>query len=84
MYHILSIHSSVEEHLGPFQLLLIINKAAVNIVEHVFALHGGEFFCILPVEPAPFVEKVIIFPLMVLAHHLVFQRTRDHSYVGSF
>jgi hypothetical protein len=36
MYHIFCIHSSVEEHLGSFQLLAIINKAAMNIVENVF------------------------------------------------
>jgi hypothetical protein len=35
MYHIFCIHSSVEGHLGSFQLLAIINKAAMNIVEHV-------------------------------------------------
>jgi hypothetical protein len=32
MYHIFCIHSSVEGHLGYFQLLAIINKAAMNIV----------------------------------------------------
>jgi hypothetical protein len=41
MYHIFCIHSSVEGHLGSFQLLAIINKAAVNIVEHVFFLPFG-------------------------------------------
>jgi hypothetical protein len=35
MYHIFCIHSSVEGHLGSFQLLAIINKAARNTVEHV-------------------------------------------------
>jgi hypothetical protein len=35
MYHIFCIHSSVEGHLGYFQLLAIINKADMNIVEHV-------------------------------------------------
>jgi hypothetical protein len=41
MYHIFCIHSSVEGHLGSFQLLAIINKAALNIVEHVsFILVG--------------------------------------------
>jgi hypothetical protein len=35
MYHIFCTHSSVEGHLGSFQLLAIINKAAMNIVEHV-------------------------------------------------
>ena len=35
MYHIFYIYSSVEGHLGSFQLLAIINKAAMNIVEHV-------------------------------------------------
>jgi hypothetical protein len=34
MYHIFCIHSSVEEYLGSFQLLAIINKAVMNIVEH--------------------------------------------------
>ena len=38
MYHIFCIHSSVEEHLGSFQLLAIINKAAM---EHVSFLLVG-------------------------------------------
>jgi hypothetical protein len=41
MYHIFCIHSSVEGHLGSFQLLAIINKAAMNIMEHVSLLHIG-------------------------------------------
>jgi hypothetical protein len=41
MYHIFCIHISVEGHLGSFQLLAIINKAVVNIVEHVFLLQIG-------------------------------------------
>jgi hypothetical protein len=41
MYHIFCNHSSVEGHLGSFQLLAIINKAAMNIVEHVFLLQDG-------------------------------------------
>jgi hypothetical protein len=41
MYHIFFIHSSVEGHLGSFQLLAIINKAAMNIIEHVSLLHVG-------------------------------------------
>ena len=39
MYHIFCIHSSVEGHLGSSQLLAVINKAAMNIVEHVSLLH---------------------------------------------
>jgi hypothetical protein len=42
MYHIFCIHSSVEGHVGCFQLLAIINKAAMNIVEHVSLLYDGE------------------------------------------
>jgi hypothetical protein len=38
MYRVFCIHSSVEGHLGSFQLLAIINKAAMNIVEHVSLL----------------------------------------------
>jgi hypothetical protein len=41
MYHIFCIYSSIEEHLGCFQLLAIINMAAMNIVEHVSLLHVG-------------------------------------------
>jgi hypothetical protein len=41
MYHIFCIHSSVEGHLVSFQLLAIINKAAMNIVEHVSLIHAG-------------------------------------------
>ena len=41
MYHIFCINSSVEGHLGSFQLLAIINKAAMNIVEHVSLLQVG-------------------------------------------
>jgi hypothetical protein len=48
MYHIFCIHSSVEGHLGSFQLLAIINKAAMNIVEHVSLLYVGECFGYMP------------------------------------
>jgi hypothetical protein len=41
MYHTFFIHSSVEGHLGSFQLLAIINKTAMSIVEHAFLLHVG-------------------------------------------
>jgi hypothetical protein len=41
MYHIFCFHSSVEGHLGSFQLLAIINKTSMNIVEHVSLLHVG-------------------------------------------
>jgi hypothetical protein len=41
MYHIFCIYSSVEGHLDSFQLLAIINKAAMNIVEHVSFLPVG-------------------------------------------
>jgi hypothetical protein len=41
MYHIFCIHSCFEGHLGSFQLLAIINKAAMNIVEHISFLPVG-------------------------------------------
>ena len=41
MYHIFCIYYSVEGHLGSFQLLDIINKAAMNIVEQLSLLHVG-------------------------------------------
>ena len=48
MYHIFCIHSSVERHLGSFQLLTFINKAAMNIVEHVSLLNIGTYFDYMP------------------------------------
>ena len=48
MYHIFCIHCSVEGHLGCFQLLTIINKAAMNIVKHMFLLYVGEYFGCMP------------------------------------
>ena len=41
MHHIFCVHSSVEGHLGSFQLLAIIKQAAVNIVDHVSLLYVG-------------------------------------------
>ena len=48
MYHIFGNHSSVEGHLGSFQPLAIINKAAVNTVEHVSLLQVGTFSEYMP------------------------------------
>jgi len=48
MYHIFFIHSSVEGHLGYFHLLATINKAAMNIVEHVSFLYVGASFGYMP------------------------------------
>jgi hypothetical protein len=48
MYHIFYIHSSVEGHLVSFQLLAIINKAAMNIVEHVSLLYVEASFGYMP------------------------------------
>jgi hypothetical protein len=42
MYHSFCIHSSVEGHLGCFQLLAIIKKADMNIVEYVSLLPVGK------------------------------------------
>ena len=47
MYHIFCIYSSVEGRLGCFQLRAIINKAAMNIVEHM-SLHVGAFSGYMP------------------------------------
>jgi len=48
MDHVFCFHSSVEGHLGSFQLLAIINKAAMNIVEHVSLLYVGASFGYMP------------------------------------
>ena len=43
MHHIFFIHSSVEEHLCCFQVLDIMNKVAMNIVEQVSLWNGASF-----------------------------------------
>ena len=48
MYHIFCIHSSVEGHLSGFQLLAVINKAAMNIVVGVFLRCGRASFSYMP------------------------------------
>ena len=48
MYHIFCIHSSIEGHLGSFQLLDIINEAAINIVEYVSLLQVETSFGYMP------------------------------------
>jgi hypothetical protein len=48
MYHIFCIYSSLEGHLGSFQLLAIINKAAMNVEEHVSLLYIGKSFVYMP------------------------------------
>ena len=44
MYHTFCIHSSIEGHLGSFQLLAIIYKAAMNMVGHESLLDVGVSF----------------------------------------
>ena len=41
MYQIFFTYSSIEEHLGCFQFLPIMNKAAVNVIEQVFLWDVG-------------------------------------------
>jgi len=48
MYHIFCIHSSLGGHLGSFQLLAIINKAAMNIVKHVSVVCWSIFWVYMP------------------------------------
>ena len=36
MYHIFSVHSSVDGHVGGFHVLVIVNNVAVNIGVHIF------------------------------------------------
>uniref|UniRef100_A0A8D1SBC3 Uncharacterized protein n=1 Tax=Sus scrofa TaxID=9823 RepID=A0A8D1SBC3_PIG len=47
MYHIFWIHSSVDGHLGCFQVLAIANSAAINIGVHV-SLRVGVFSGCMP------------------------------------
>jgi len=48
MYHIFRIHSSVEGHLGSLQLQAIMNKAAINSVDHMCLFYVGVSFGYMP------------------------------------
>ena len=48
MNHIFYIYSSVEKHLGCFQILGIVNKAAMNMVGHMSLWYGGDLLGICP------------------------------------
>ena len=48
MYYIFFRHSSVEGHLGCLQVLAVMNKAAMNIVEQVSLWDGGASFGYIP------------------------------------
>jgi hypothetical protein len=48
MYHIFCIHFSAERHLGSIQVLAIINKAPLNIVEYMSLLYVGASFVYMP------------------------------------
>ena len=48
MNHISCIHSLVEGHLGCFQFLAIMNKAAMNIMEYVSLWYGRTSFGYMP------------------------------------
>jgi hypothetical protein len=62
MYHIFCIHSSVEAHLGSFQLLDIINKAAMNIVEHVSFLQKTKDTFNKTIRPPTDWERIFTYP----------------------
>jgi hypothetical protein len=48
MKHIFCIHSFAEGHLDCFQLLAIMNKSAMNMVEPVSLWYGGSFWGTCP------------------------------------
>ena len=47
MYHRFFIHTSIDRHLGCFQILAIINNTAMNIGVHIFFLISDIFFLII-------------------------------------
>jgi hypothetical protein len=61
MDHIFCIHSSVVGYLGCFQLLAIINKTSMNIVEDVPLWHVGTSFVVYSQELYSWVFRYIYF-----------------------
>jgi hypothetical protein len=70
MHHIFCIHSSTEGHLGSFQLLAIINKAAMNTVEDVSLWYGGTS-SMYAQEWYTWVFRYNYFPTKVVVHFVI-------------
>ena len=51
MYHNFCVYSTVEGHLGSFQLLAIINKAVMNLMEHVSLIYVEKSFGYMSTSP---------------------------------
>jgi hypothetical protein len=82
MYHIFCIHSSVEGHLDSFQLLAIINKAAMNVVEHVSLLHVEASSEYKPRSDIALTNKWILaqnfrIPKIQFTHHMKLKKKED-------
>ena len=67
------IHSSVEGHLGCFQVLTMTNKAAMNIVEHMSLWHDWVYFGYIPKSGITGSWRRL-FPNFLRNHHTDIQR----------
>jgi hypothetical protein len=83
MYHIFCIPSSVEGHLGSLQLLAIIYKAAVNIVEHVSLLPVGTSYEYMPRRGIAGSSQKLRIPKIQFANHKKIKK-EDQSMDTSF
>jgi len=59
MHHIFCICSSIEGHLGSFQILAIMNKATTYVVEHVSLLNVEASLGICPGTVRPIARVVV-------------------------
>ena len=87
MYHIFCIYSSVEGHLGSFQLLAIINKVAMNRVEHCPSYRLEHLLNICPGEilwDPPVVQCPIFWGTTRLISRVVIQARNPNNNGGVF
>ena len=81
MYHIFFIHSLVEEHLGCFHIPVIMNNAAMDIVEHMSLWYDWASFGYMPKNGIAGSWGRLI-PNFLRNHHIDFQSgcTSLHSH----